>query len=695
MLFLTVLPVPFSIVFIIIITVLLVKQRNQKRIGTKENDRQEKKRIRDSFLPNNYYRRNSAKKKNRRSKKKNDTSSNGKMGKESPKSIGITWLYNFMFTTQQRNGMNDKGDQNERESHIRKMSNSMPLLEDEDNGIECVSVVAIDCEMVGSGFRGKQSMLARCSIVTTATTKSPTLENDISVLYDVIVRPTKKVTDYRTEYSGITKDSFRVVSAKENKNCDGLPVVSFDECKRDVSSIFASLNRKPVLVVGHGLENDFEVLSLLHPSSLTRDTACYPPLMQRNSSRGTKLYPRKLSVITKEELGIDIQHNNSDSLGHSSVEDASASLMIYLKHHLEWERHLGYPLQSLLFHNSDSSDRGTSVRDIVSKSWKPLILYLDGCNLPLALHKIKKDTTTLPTNGSDETVQWDFQLISKTNTHNTHNNHKVASQPCSTFDWLPKFTSITIQKKPSWEKVNVMFDGNMYKNCAKDKLVREVDISPQIRIEITDVGVQVDDVLVDRCSSLMSTTEKNEKENVEDPFKTSKKVTIEEVIDLFSTDSPLSRNIDPYQQSRDYLNFFVVVRRRSQFRHYNTTDKKDKNENTTQTVQRNSQGMSKKRKSTNTPSKQNKKKILSKYNLRRSEEGALCLAGLTPELQKQSLQIARNELYNVKHLLEFEMRPRHMLTSVVVTEDVLLTDRLVGNNNKTLVLNYKQLEKLT
>ena len=53
--------------------------------------------------------------------------------------------------------------------------------------------IALDCEMVGVGFDGKQHMLARVSIVNSHG----------HVVYDSFVAPQEKVVDYRTPVSGI------------------------------------------------------------------------------------------------------------------------------------------------------------------------------------------------------------------------------------------------------------------------------------------------------------------------------------------------------------------------------------------------------------------------------------------------------------------------------------------------------------
>jgi len=54
-------------------------------------------------------------------------------------------------------------------------------------------VVGMDCEMVGVGDDGKESILARVSIVNQYG----------CCIYDKFVRPTERVTDYRTKVSGV------------------------------------------------------------------------------------------------------------------------------------------------------------------------------------------------------------------------------------------------------------------------------------------------------------------------------------------------------------------------------------------------------------------------------------------------------------------------------------------------------------
>ena len=70
--------------------------------------------------------------------------------------------------------------------------NKMPI-----SSHRLTNCVAMDCEMVGVGADGKDSILARVSLV-----------NHFGVcLYDKFVLPREKVTDYRTFVSGVTKEN--------------------------------------------------------------------------------------------------------------------------------------------------------------------------------------------------------------------------------------------------------------------------------------------------------------------------------------------------------------------------------------------------------------------------------------------------------------------------------------------------------
>ncbi|XP_004693711.1 PREDICTED: interferon-stimulated 20 kDa exonuclease-like 2 [Condylura cristata] len=168
-------------------------------------------------------------------------------------------------------------------------------------------MVAIDCEMVGTGPKGHVSSLARCSIVN----------YNGDVLYDEYVRPPCHIVDYRTRWSGIRKQH----------------MVNATPFKVARSQILKLLTGK--IVVGHAIHNDFKALQYFHPKSLTRDTS-HIPLLNRKAECPENA-TMSLKRLTQKLLNRDIQVGKS---GHSSVEDAQATMELYKLVEVEWEQHL-------------------------------------------------------------------------------------------------------------------------------------------------------------------------------------------------------------------------------------------------------------------------------------------------------------------------------------------------------------------
>ncbi|XP_005059074.1 PREDICTED: interferon-stimulated 20 kDa exonuclease-like 2 [Ficedula albicollis] len=135
-------------------------------------------------------------------------------------------------------------------------------------------LVAIDCEMVGTGPGGRTSSLARWLGSEPA--------------------------------GGLTPSSLQVLRVLAGK-----------------------------VVVGHAIHNDFKALHYSHPKALTRDTS-HIPLLNRRAG-----FPENVSIslkrLTKALLNQDIQVGKS---GHSSVEDAQATMELYKVVEEEWEQHL-------------------------------------------------------------------------------------------------------------------------------------------------------------------------------------------------------------------------------------------------------------------------------------------------------------------------------------------------------------------
>ncbi|TRY68485.1 hypothetical protein TCAL_01387 [Tigriopus californicus] len=92
-------------------------------------------------------------------------------------------------------------------------------------------IIAIDCEMVGVGPKGTNSILARVSIVN----------HFGHCIFDKYVKPMEKVTDYRTAVSGIRKQD--LVNGED-----------FKSVQMEVAKMFQDR-----IVVGHAIKHDLDV----------------------------------------------------------------------------------------------------------------------------------------------------------------------------------------------------------------------------------------------------------------------------------------------------------------------------------------------------------------------------------------------------------------------------------------------------
>ena len=165
-------------------------------------------------------------------------------------------------------------------------------------------ILAMDCEMVGTGYLGKDSILARISIV-----------NQFGhCIYDKYVKPTDKVTDYRTQVSGIRPQDINSDKAQD-----------FKTVQKEVSEMFQ--NR---ILVGHSIKNDLKVLFLDHPRKSIRDTAEYKPFRKAFGGKTPSL-----KNLTARMLGVKVQEGE-----HSSVQDAQATMRLYTMHKKQWENEL-------------------------------------------------------------------------------------------------------------------------------------------------------------------------------------------------------------------------------------------------------------------------------------------------------------------------------------------------------------------
>lgn len=189
----------------------------------------------------------------------------------------------------------------------QQIQNNKVILSLEDQ----MKYVAMDCEMVGVGYMGKKSSVARVTLVGW----------NGETLFDEHVKQSRKVFDYRTFVSGITEADLEKAE------------LTLEECRGKVIELLEGK-----ILVGHALKNDLRALDMSHPWYMTRDTAKYEPFMQVRFDDGV-FWPRKLKELAKNKLDREIQ---VDGQPHSAYEDALAALDLYKKHMKKWESAMTY-----------------------------------------------------------------------------------------------------------------------------------------------------------------------------------------------------------------------------------------------------------------------------------------------------------------------------------------------------------------
>lgn len=185
-------------------------------------------------------------------------------------------------------------------SEVKRVHHDIPVVIADDEKGEPTRIIAIDCEYVGAGMGGTTDILARISVV-----------NELGkILYDKFVKPTEKVTDFRTAVSGVRPENM-------------IKAIPFDKAQTEVAKLIEGR-----IVVGHAVHNDFRVLKLNHTRKLTRDTAKCTILKNMANHHGTP----SLKKLAKEVLGIEIQRGE-----HDSITDARVALRLYKAVQKQWE----------------------------------------------------------------------------------------------------------------------------------------------------------------------------------------------------------------------------------------------------------------------------------------------------------------------------------------------------------------------
>lgn len=148
----------------------------------------------------------------------------------------------------------------------------------------------VDCEMCRTVKA--ENELARVSIVD---------ENYESV-YETLVRPANKITDYLTPWSGITKEMMEDVTK------------TLKQVQEEIRDVLPP----DAILVGQSLNCDLNAMKLMHPYVI--DTSV---IFNISGDRNRK---SKLQHLAKHFLDEEIQMDVT--LGHSSIEDSTASLKL-------------------------------------------------------------------------------------------------------------------------------------------------------------------------------------------------------------------------------------------------------------------------------------------------------------------------------------------------------------------------------
>ncbi|XP_034942715.1 RNA exonuclease 5 [Chelonus insularis] len=147
----------------------------------------------------------------------------------------------------------------------------------------------LDCEMCRTTSGSLE--LTRISIV----------DETMNVIYETLVKPTNKITDYLTQFSGITEKMLHDV----------------DTTLSDVQTAIRSLLPADAILVGQSLNADLHSLKMMHPYVI--DTSVIFNIT------GDRYRKTKLQVLAREFLNQRIQENNK---GHCSTEDSQASMQL-------------------------------------------------------------------------------------------------------------------------------------------------------------------------------------------------------------------------------------------------------------------------------------------------------------------------------------------------------------------------------
>ncbi|KAK7185278.1 hypothetical protein DPSP01_000923 [Paraphaeosphaeria sporulosa] len=185
---------------------------------------------------------------------------------------------------------------------VKRMSLVMPFIETPENDeVEPQTAVCFDCEM---GYTTQGFEVLRLTVISWPSHRP---------LIDVLVRPLGLVLDLNTQWSGVTMDQF--LNAKPYDPANPKPKrtdLRIVESPYAARKLFLDHVSPTTPILGHALENDLNVIRLIHPTIV--DTVILYP------TKSGLPYRHSLKTLAKQWLDINIQQGGAS--GHDSYEDA-------------------------------------------------------------------------------------------------------------------------------------------------------------------------------------------------------------------------------------------------------------------------------------------------------------------------------------------------------------------------------------
>ncbi|KAM9999163.1 hypothetical protein ACTFIZ_002719 [Dictyostelium cf. discoideum] len=173
-----------------------------------------------------------------------------------------------------------------------------PTQKEIDNLNESSKFFSIDCKIIE--IEGSKGTLGKICIAN----------QNGQIVYEKIVKPMDKVVDFRTKFTGLTRDKV------QREGTDFLQV------QKEVEKI---LRHK--ILVGHDLVHDLKNLKLAHKKKLLRDATQFTKFFNPDTKSEDSL-----KSIAKRELNF-----SPDNWDPSGKRDTIINVILYKKNQKEWE----------------------------------------------------------------------------------------------------------------------------------------------------------------------------------------------------------------------------------------------------------------------------------------------------------------------------------------------------------------------